>query len=54
VAVSISDPLLLKAMWMLDRWTGTGTDYDDEDAHLMDLLRFMASERALILEQRRG
>ena len=26
VAVSISDPLLLKAMWMLDRWTGTGTD----------------------------
>ena len=54
VAVSISDPLLLKAMWMLDRWTGTGTDYDDEDAHLMDLLHFMASERALILEQRRG
>jgi hypothetical protein len=51
-SVEVGDPLLRKAFWLYRRWTGTGDDYEDEDAHLMDLMQYIGSEAALIAKQR--
>ena len=50
--VKVEDPLLLKALFLFRRWAGTGSDYDDEDAHLTDLMRYIGSEAAVIAQQR--